>query len=95
MEAVQSDRSEGVAPSGEVRMFGFVRMSSIVLGAVLAALGGLNAFVGFDVPDDTLRRIPGYMVIAGNPMLAVGLGLGIILLAFVAPSSARDPHGWS
>ena len=70
-------------------------MSSIVLGAVLAALGGLNAFVGFGVPDDTLRRIPGYLLIISNPLLAVGLGLGIILIAFVAPSDARGPRGWT
>ena len=76
-------------------MFGFLRMSSIVLGAILASLGGLNAFVGLGVPDDTLRRIPGYVFIVGSPLIAVGLGLGIILIAFVAPSSARGPRGWS
>jgi len=70
-------------------------MTSIVLGAVLAALGGLNAFVGFDVPDDTLRRLPGYTLIAANPGIAVGVGLAIILLAFVLPSEARGPRGWS
>ncbi len=76
-------------------MFGFLRMSSIVFGAILAALGGLNAFVGFDVPDDTLRTIPGYGFIAANPGIAVALGLAIILVAFVAPSSARGPRGWT
>jgi len=76
-------------------MFGFVRMTSIVLGAVIAALGGLNAFVGFGVPDDTLRGIPGYLLIVSYPLVSVGLGLGIILIAFVAPSSARDPQGWT
>lgn len=75
-------------------MFGFFRMSSIVLGAVVAALGGLNSFVGFDVPDDTLRRLPGYTLVADNPGLAVALGMGIILLAFVVPSESRGPRGW-
>jgi len=75
-------------------VFGFFRMSSIVLGAVVAALGGLNSFVGFDVPDDTLRRLPGYTLVADNPGLAVALGMGIILLAFVVPSESRGPRGW-
>lgn len=94
-EAVQSKRPQGPCAPGGVQVFGFVRMSSIVLGAIIAALGGLNAFVGFGVPDDTLRGIPGYLLIVSYPLVAVGLGLGIILLAFVAPSSARGPSGWS
>lgn len=76
-------------------MFGFVRMTSIVLGAVIAALGGLNAFVGFGVPDDTLRRIPGYLLIVSYPLGSVVAGTAIVLIAFIAPSSAREPRGWS
>lgn len=76
-------------------MFGFLRMTSIVFGAILAALGGLNAFVGFGIPDETLFRVPGYELVASNPMVALGLGVIIILIAFVAPSSARGPRGWT
>ena len=73
----------------------FFRLSSIVFGAILAALGGLNSFVGFDVPDDTLRQLPGYLLIAANPGIAVAVGLTIILVALVAPAGERGPRGWT
>jgi hypothetical protein len=78
---------EDALSSKGAAVFGFIRMSSIVLGRCLA-LGGLNA-CGFWRTDDTLRRIPGYPLIVSNPLIAVGLGVVIILIAFVVPSDAR------
>ena len=78
-----------------IHVFGVARMSAIVIGAILAALGGLKSFVGFDAPDATLRTLPGYDLIAANPGAAAGIGLVLIAAALVLPSGPGTPKGWS
>jgi len=84
-----------VRPEMGIHVFGVVRMSAIVLGAILAALGGLNSLVGFDAPDATLQTLPGYDLIAANPGAAVGIGLVLVAGALILPSGPGTPKGWS
>lgn len=82
-------------PQGEPGVFGFVRMSIVVLGSLLLAIGALNEYVGYGALEEVFLRFPGYFHIRRNPGLAGMVGAVLIIAAFVFPSGgARVDDEW-
>ncbi|MFQ5424001.1 MAG: hypothetical protein ACE5F9_08475 [Phycisphaerae bacterium] len=70
-------------------MFGFMRMSAVLIGACIIAIAALNAYVGYGTFEGYLGQVPAYYQIRGNPGLAGMIGSLLIIIAFVFPAGGK------